>query len=204
MIVHSFKFDDLEGDLLKIKGYFEAALDKNPKIKESPAIVNYQFDNNPASLERLVRDGKFKTGEYLVVTDDDDQLMVASGYYRHNGLVMAGVRFLMAPPNYQQKKLPLFSGLMLPAILERTPNEPHVFTFNEYNTRLMEHIFVVAKENKKKLLKHDPLFEVALNAIQPFTVSRNQYIINFAKQRFVFDMLTEERVAQIGKFEVCK
>lgn len=198
-VIFNFK-GSMFSDLAEIKRYFVAAIEKNPAIKQSPAYTNYLFDNNPGSLERAVRDGRFNDGEYIIITDNDDQLVVGSGYYRLNGIVMAGIRLLMAPPDYSYKRLPLFSGVMLPALLERTPGEPHVFTFNEYNTRLMNHIFVVAKENKKKLVKNDPLFAVALEAIQPFTVSSKPWLINFTKQNFVFDKFTEEEIAAQAGF----
>ena len=198
-----FTKDSIDQDLKIIESYFIPAIEKNPHIKNSPAYPNYLFNNQPGTLEHAVKTGRFNDGGFIVVTDDYDQMIVASGFYRVNGIVIAGVRFLMAPPSYQYKRLPLFSGVMLPAILEKTPDEPHVFTFNAYNMRLMEHIFVVAKENKKKLLKQDPLFGVALNAIQPFTVSEKWYKINFATQKFAFDKLTEQEIAALAGFEVC-
>ncbi len=190
----SFKKLRTVEEYFELKHYIELAFQQNKNLTSSPAYQNYLFNNNNSSLEKLIKSDKFKNGEYLVFVTPDNQFIMSAGYYIQNDVVISGIRLLISPPSPSYKRYPLFSGFILPEILKRTPDLPHLFTFNQYNTRLMKHVFLDAKESKKKFIKFDSSYEIALNSIKNFKISQNCYNINNTPQFFVFDKLTEEEL----------
>lgn len=143
MIVHQIK--DLSNS------YVIALLkDGLQHIAEDHLLENYHPDNqhNPANLFYTLAHGRFLTGNYYVLEDENGKYMCSAGWNQLNDEIALGLVRAYTIPRYRSHFL--LGKHILPNILEETKNYKKVWlTFNEYNKKIYD---VIALMNQGKSL----------------------------------------------------
>ncbi len=131
MVIHDLHSDeDTQGFKILTKGL--------ETIVEQDLAINYHpyYSNETSNLFYLLRNGRYKTGCYFVITEDDKYLGSAGWNLYQEEIVLCLTRAYFVPDVRHQY---LMAQYLLPRIFEQT-NQFNKFwiTCNDYNKRIYD------------------------------------------------------------------
>jgi hypothetical protein len=102
---------------------------KNKKLFEN---YLYEYKENATNLFSLLATGRYKLGNYFVITDDKDNYIASSGWYHYNEDTALVLTRMLVTPKYRTSYI--VGHELLPLMIERTSTYSNVWiTCNEYN-----------------------------------------------------------------------
>lgn len=103
-------------------------------FKNKEININYLFEHrsNPANLFYLLENGRYKIGNYFVVTDKKNNFVASAGWNQYSRDTAIVLSRMIVHPNFRTKYI--IGNLVLPIMIDQTSQYKHVWiTANEYN-----------------------------------------------------------------------
>lgn len=141
----------------------------------------YEFRTEPGNLFNILDKGRYKSGNYFVVTDDDDQFVASAGWNEYDkDTVLLLTRMLVNPTHRTSYVLGL---KVLPLMIEETSEYKNIWmSVNEYNQGLYKW-FVRKQQGKSTGLYSDwpKIYEQFEPIGQKEIYNTKQYVVQLKK-----------------------
>lgn len=138
----------------------------------------YEYKNNPANLFYRLENGQFKNGSYFVITDDVDNFIAGSGWYKYNDNTALVLVRMLVTPDYRTSYI--VGHKLLPLMIEEASAFKNVWiTCNDYN-KAIYNWFSRSHEGKSPSLyrnwpevykKFKPIGQHKVNGIQQYVAA---------------------------------
>jgi len=148
---------------------------KNNKLFEN---YLYEYRENAANLFYLLKQGRYKTGTYFVIADDQDNYIASSGWYEYNKDTALVLTRMLVTPEYRTSYI--VGHKLLPLMIDRASKYKNVWiTCNEYNKSIYNW-FSRSSEGKSPSLyrnwpevykKFKPIGQHKVNGVQQYVAS---------------------------------
>jgi hypothetical protein len=95
----------------------------------------YEHRNNPANLFYILKNGRYKTGSYFVVTDCDNNYLGSAGWNHYDDNTALLLTRMLVIPKYRGSYI--LAKTILQTMIDQSSNYKNQWiTFNDYNLTL--------------------------------------------------------------------
>jgi hypothetical protein len=108
-------------------------------FKKQELLENYlyEYKDNPANLFYRLENGQFKNGSYFVITDEEDNFIAGSGWYKYNDNTALVLVRMLVRPDYRTTYI--VGHKLLPLMLDKAARYNNVWiTCNDYNKAIYD------------------------------------------------------------------